>query len=202
MGHRGDPDFAAQIGWDDTPPPFGEQFAQVWSLGRSGSRLYAGTKPATLLASDDDGESWEIVKGLTDHPSAAEWNPGAAGLTLHTILGDPGDDERLWVGISAAGVFTSTDGGVTWERSNALADPAGTPSVTTPAGRAMGRPACACTTSRAPRTGGSINRITSARGAVMTPAPPGDITAGLPSTFAFPIRASTRATRRWSGPFR
>ena len=55
-----------------------------------GSRLYAGTKPATLLASDDDGESWEIVKGLTDHPSAAEWNPGAAGLTLHTILGEIG----------------------------------------------------------------------------------------------------------------
>ncbi len=189
----GDPDFAAQIGWDDTPPPFGEQFAQVWSLGRSGSRLYAGTKPATLLASDDDGESWEIVKGLTDHPSAAEWNPGAAGLTLHTILGDPGDDERLWVGISAAGVFTSTDGGVTWERSNALADPAGTPERDHPGGPGDGETGL-CVHHIARAADGRLyqqNHVGTWRsddsGATWR-----DITAGLPSTFAFPIRVHPR----------
>jgi len=30
----------------------------------------------------------------------------------------------MWVGISAAGVFTTVDGGGTWERRNDLADPA------------------------------------------------------------------------------
>ncbi len=106
-----DPAFAASIGWTESPAPFGDRFSQVWSLARVGSRLYAGTKPATLLVSDDDGDTWETVKGLTDHPSAAEWGPGAAGLVLHTIVADPEDPEKVWVGISAAGVFATQDGG-------------------------------------------------------------------------------------------
>ena len=118
-----DPGFAASIGWTESPAPFGDRFSQVWSLARVGTRLYAGAKPATLLVSDDDGATWETVKGLTDHPSAAEWGPGAAGLVLHTIVADPADPDKLWVGISAAGVFASQDGGVTWERRNDLADP-------------------------------------------------------------------------------
>ena len=109
-----DPAFAESVGWTEEPAPFGDAFSQVWSLGRAGARLYAGTKPATLLVSDDDGASWEVVKGLTDHPSAAEWGPGAAGLVLHTIVADPEDPERVWVGISAAGFFATEDGGVTW----------------------------------------------------------------------------------------
>ena len=118
-----DPQFAESIGWTEAPAPFGDGFSQVWSLGRAGDRLYAGTKPATLLVSDDDGRTWESVKGLTDHPSAPEWGPGAAGLVLHTIVADPRDPDRMWVGLSAAGVFATEDGGVTWERRNDLADP-------------------------------------------------------------------------------
>ena len=67
----------------------------------------------------DEGElDW--LDGLTDHPSAKSWSPGAAGLVLHTILADPARPDRLWVGISAAGVFASEDGGRTWERRNRL----------------------------------------------------------------------------------
>ncbi|WP_205860541.1 sialidase family protein [Phycicoccus sp. HDW14] len=119
-----DPGFAAMIGWTEEPAPFGDAFSQVWSLARVGDRLYAGTKPATLLVSDDDGRTWSEVKGLTDHPSRPEWNPGGAGLVLHTIVADPADPERMWVGISAAGVFVTRDGGVTWERANDLAESA------------------------------------------------------------------------------
>lgn len=114
-----DPDFAAQIGWTAPDVPFGEEFSQVWSLGRAGERLYAGTKPAALLASDDDGVTWTEVESLRQHPSAQEWNPGAAGLVLHTIVADPADPAKLWLGISAAGVFASKDGGQEWERRNA-----------------------------------------------------------------------------------
>ncbi len=119
-----DPEVAALIGWSAAPLPFGSGFAQLWSLGRAGGTLLAGTKPASLLASRDGGATWERLDGLTNHPSAESWTPGAAGLVLHTIVSDPADPRKLWVGISAAGVFASEDGGATWERRNRLANAA------------------------------------------------------------------------------
>ena len=101
----GDADFAALMGWTDAPLPFGDAFQQVWSLHYAHGTLYAGTKPAALLASHDGGLTWEKLQGLSDHPSAKDWNPGAAGLVLHTIVSDPAHAQKLWVGISAAGVF-------------------------------------------------------------------------------------------------
>ncbi len=135
---QGDPEFAASIGWTDEPAPFGDRFSQVWSLGRVGERLYAGTKPAVLLSSDDDGETWQLVDALTEHPSAQEWVPGAAGLVLHTIISDPADPQKVWIGISSAGVFSTKDGGATWERRNDLADPESVPEVDHPAGPSEG----------------------------------------------------------------
>jgi hypothetical protein len=44
--------------------------------------------------------------------------PGGAGLILHSILLDPADRDRLWVGMSAVGVFHSADGGASWEPRN------------------------------------------------------------------------------------
>ncbi len=119
-----DPDFAEMIGWTATEAPFGKDFAQIWSLAHVDGRLFAGTKPAGLLVSDDGGRNWRKVESLAEHPSAAEWIPGGAGLILHTIISDPGDPKKLWVGISAAGVFASEDGGETWERRNRLANAA------------------------------------------------------------------------------
>ncbi len=49
--------------------------------------------------------------------------PGAVGLTLHTILAD--GMGGVWVGISAAGVFASRDGGRTWEMRNRRGNRAG-----------------------------------------------------------------------------
>jgi photosystem II stability/assembly factor-like uncharacterized protein len=43
---------------------------------------------------------------------------GAGGLILHTIVPHPTDPERLWVGISAVGVFETRDGGATWHTRN------------------------------------------------------------------------------------
>lgn len=71
--------FAEMIGWTPVEPPFGNEFQQVWSLDHGGGRLLAGTKPATLLASDDGGESWQKVEGLGNHPSADSWQPGRRG---------------------------------------------------------------------------------------------------------------------------
>ena len=190
-----DAGFAEMIGWTPWDPPFGTQFGQVWSIGRVGERVYAGTKPAMLLVSDDDGETWELVPGLTDHPSAGEWNPGAAGLVLHTIISDPADPEKLWIGISAAGVFASKDGGATWERRNDLADDPDGGAEGHPAGPADGQ------------IGHCVHNIVRADGSedvlyqqnhygVWRSADGGQtwtsITEGLPSTFGFPIRVHPR----------
>jgi photosystem II stability/assembly factor-like uncharacterized protein len=95
-----------------------EAIKSVWSLGVRGSRLYAGVQPAGLFGSDDDGQSWQQVAGLRAHPTAPKWQPGGAGLILHSIVTHPDDAEQIWVGISAAGVFHTADGGQTWAPRN------------------------------------------------------------------------------------
>jgi len=86
----------------------------VWSLAPSNGTLYAGVEPAGLFKSIDQGATWEHVKGLTEHPSRPEWQPGNGGLILHTIVPHPTDRDRVWVGISSVGVFETRDGGATW----------------------------------------------------------------------------------------
>lgn len=80
--------------------------------------LYAGVEDAGLFVSRDSGETWEELDGLTRHPSRKSWFPGGGGLCLHTIVPDATDPKRITIGISAAGVFRTIDGGASWERSN------------------------------------------------------------------------------------
>jgi photosystem II stability/assembly factor-like uncharacterized protein len=91
---------------------------RVWilALGAADGELWAGVDPAALFHSTDGGASWELVRGLWDVPSRPGWNPGGGGLCLHSICPWPGDPKRLAVGISAAGVWVTEDGGATWER--------------------------------------------------------------------------------------
>ncbi len=91
---------------------------QIWKLHCDGKRLYAGVSEAGLFVSDDLGESWQQVEGLNDHPSRDNWNAGFGGLCCHSILTDAKNTERIWAGISAAGVFRSDDGGTTWVSAN------------------------------------------------------------------------------------
>lgn len=95
-----------------------EPVKSVWSLAKRNGTLYAGVEPAGLFASEDEGETWTHVDGLQKHPTRPDWNPGGAGLILHSIVPDPSNDNRIWVGISSAGVFGTEDGGKTWEPRN------------------------------------------------------------------------------------
>jgi photosystem II stability/assembly factor-like uncharacterized protein len=82
-----------------------------------------------LFRSDDGGDSWQPNRALLEHPSRETWFPGAGGLALHSIQLDPRDSRRIYVGITAAGVFRSDDCGESWVPRNQgvvadfLADP-------------------------------------------------------------------------------
>ena len=91
---------------------------QIWTFHVAGDRVYAGVSEAGLFRSDDRGESWQPVRGLNDHADREKWNPGAGGLCAHSVLVDPNNPNRIWVGISAVGVFRSDDGGATWTDKN------------------------------------------------------------------------------------
>lgn len=77
--------------------------------------LYAGVDEAGLFVSRDRGVSWEEVAGLAAHPSRPHWEAGKGGICLHSILVDPTNSNRMWVGISTAGVFRTEDGGKRWK---------------------------------------------------------------------------------------
>ncbi len=99
------------------PKDDGRALANIWSLeaGRDSKDLFCGVEPAALFRSDDRGDSWEMVDGLSNHPHARKWQPGNGGLCLHTIRLDGG---RVHIGISTGGHYLSEDGGRSFEASN------------------------------------------------------------------------------------
>lgn len=99
--------------------PAGEKPVEaVWSLAAAHGRIHVGVQPAGFFVSEDDGETWRECAALREHPTREVWNPGAAGLILHHIVPHPADPARLWVAISAAGVFETADGGASWTPRN------------------------------------------------------------------------------------
>lgn len=103
------------------PAGAGASLKQIWQIrpGRSDEPdiLYCGVAPAALFESRDGGADWSLVQGLHDHPHRPRWEPGG-GLCLHTILPDPTDRRRLYVGISRGGVYRTDDGGRIWHACN------------------------------------------------------------------------------------
>ncbi len=183
-----DPEVAAYMKREPDPPaPFTGAVDALWSLGRAGGRLLAGAKPAALYASDDGGETWAAVEGLAAHPSRPDWQPGGAGLVLHTILADPVAPQKFWVGISAAGIFATEDGGDTWERRNRLSNdtPEHPPHPGAECGHDVGH--CVHNIARAP---GDLMYQQNHHGVFRSPDGGRSwhsVTAGLPSDFGFPI---------------
>jgi len=93
---------------------------RIWVLaaGEADGSIYAGGDPGVLFESRDGGRSFELNRGLWEHPSRPRWQPGGGGLCLHSISTWPGHPERLAVAISAAGVWLSDDGGASWRNGN------------------------------------------------------------------------------------
>jgi photosystem II stability/assembly factor-like uncharacterized protein len=105
--------------YDGTQHPW--EFKRVWHLEPSltdSDTVYAGVEDAALFRTTDGGKSWHELAGLRGHPSGSRWAPGAGGMCLHTIILDPVNPKRIYVAISAAGVFRSDDAGITWKPIN------------------------------------------------------------------------------------
>jgi photosystem II stability/assembly factor-like uncharacterized protein len=102
-----------------------EALERIWVIapGEAEGTLYAGGDPGVLFESRDGGATWELNRGLWGQPSRPEWQPGGGGLCLHSICTWPGDPQRLAVAISAAGMWLTDDGGVTWRRGNTGLNP-------------------------------------------------------------------------------
>ncbi len=150
---------------------------------------YAGVDDAALFVSRDDGGTWDEVTGLTRHPTRPQWMPGAGGLCLHSIVVDPTNPLRLWVGISAVGVLRTDDGGATWRVCNA-----GLPSFTPDfvAGTDVGR--CVHKLMLDPVRPGVLHQ--QYHGGVFRSEDGGDswvrVSAGLPHDFGFPLAVTRR----------
>lgn len=97
------------------------EFKRVWHLEPSlddANTVYAGVEDAAIFRTTDGGRSWHELAGLRGHSSGPQWAPGAGGMGLHTILIDPQIPARIFIAISAAGVFRTDDGGQSWKPIN------------------------------------------------------------------------------------
>ena len=117
--------------YDGTPHPW--EFKRVWHLEPSlddPDIVYAGVEDAALFRSVDGAKTWQELAGLRGHGTGPQWQPGAGGMCLHTILLDAENTQRIYTAVSAAGAFRTDDGGETWKpinrglRSDYIPDPA------------------------------------------------------------------------------
>jgi photosystem II stability/assembly factor-like uncharacterized protein len=104
--------------YDGTQHPW--EFKRVWHLEPSladPDTVYAGAEDAALFKTTDGGCTWKELAGVRSVKSHL-WQPGAGGMGLHTIVLDPDRPERIFIAISAAGVFRTDDAGQTWQPAN------------------------------------------------------------------------------------
>jgi photosystem II stability/assembly factor-like uncharacterized protein len=105
--------------YDGTQKPW--EFKRVWHIEPSltdPNTVYAGVEDAAIFKSTDGGESWHEMPGLRGHGTGPDWQPGAGGMCLHSIILDPSNSERMYIAISAAGAFRTDDGGKSWKPIN------------------------------------------------------------------------------------
>jgi photosystem II stability/assembly factor-like uncharacterized protein len=105
--------------YDGTQHPW--EFKRVWHLEPSTDdpdMVYAGVEDAALFRTGDGGVTWQELPGLRGHESGPRWQPGAGGMGVHTVVLDPSHPGRIFVAISAAGVFRTDDGGRSWRPMN------------------------------------------------------------------------------------
>jgi len=105
--------------YDGTQHPW--EFKRVWHLEPSltdSNTVYAGVDDAAIFRTTDGATTWHELPGLRGHGTGPQWQPGAGGMCLHSVILDPKDPNRIYIAISAAGAFRTDDGGTTWKPIN------------------------------------------------------------------------------------
>ncbi len=106
------------------PKDTGWELKKIWQLTpghpSEPQTIWAGVDEAGLFVSRDRGQSWSEIQSLTRDHNRNKWFAGGGGLCLHTILIDPKNKDRMWVGISAVGAFRTEDGGRSWKNLNKM----------------------------------------------------------------------------------
>jgi ligand-binding sensor domain-containing protein len=92
---------------------------RIWALVAGGADepgvLWCGTLPGGLFRSKDDGQTWQFVRSLWDHPSRKMWTGGGADLPgVHSICVDPRNSRHVSIAVSTGGIWHTPDGGETW----------------------------------------------------------------------------------------
>ena len=150
---------------------------------------FAGVDDAALFVSRDDARTWSELNGLTSHPTRPRWVPGFGGLCLHSVIVDPTNAKRIWVGISAVGVLRTDDGGDTWKLCNEGLHNVAPEFITDPE---MGR----CVHKMILDPAGSGTLFMQFHGGVFKSENAGDswtrISEGMPHQFGFPMAATKR----------
>ncbi|HKK77151.1 MAG TPA: hypothetical protein VJ953_18875 [Saprospiraceae bacterium] len=99
---------------------------KMWCMQQAGADrpggLWLGTEPGGLFYSADQGEHFELVRSLWNHPSrqdSMQWfGAGRDYPFIHSIVVDPGNSAHLYIAVSCAGVFETKDGGASWSPRN------------------------------------------------------------------------------------
>lgn len=99
---------------------------KIWIITDAGvdkpGELLMGTEPGGLFHSRDNGDTWQLVESLWNHPSRLredQWfGAGRDHPYIHSIVVDPRDNDHYYIAVSCAGVFETTDAGRTWAARN------------------------------------------------------------------------------------
>lgn len=91
---------------------------EVWQVRPSSDgTLFAGTQPAGLFRSTDNGDSWKEMESFSNAPEAQTWcvpvKPKLPGRARALVV-DKANADRLWVGVEVGGIMRTTDGGASW----------------------------------------------------------------------------------------
>ena len=137
--HRSTTPDLADLGWEEIaapvyPPkpegleendmwgrPLAWSTARIWALAAGGTDepgvIWCGTQPGGLFRSRDNGNSWDIIRALWDHPKRKQWMGGGADLPgIHSIIVDPQNSKRVFVAVSTGGIWLTEDGGESWSQ--------------------------------------------------------------------------------------
>lgn len=99
---------------------------QIWCMHHGGydrpDHIWMGTEPGGLFLSTDGGKEFHLVEGLWDHPSRQNemhwFGTGGDFPFIHSIIVDTRNSDHVFIAVSCAGVFRTTDGGKTWNPRN------------------------------------------------------------------------------------